>query len=718
MSNKKYKRRSRKLPTQDLRERLKTKFFKNPSKTYNAKQIIHSESFSNSKDSVNHALSHLSGEGYLIELNENRYKFNQNSVKKTRIFEGIVDMTKHGSAYIVCDGLESDVFVPLKRLKGALDRDRVEVMVLSKNKDKYTGEVLKVLERNTTHFVGTYQPNKNFGFVLPLGHSVTFDVYVHDKDSKNAKAGDKVIVKIDRWPSNNRKSPIGHIERILSEDDVNEIRMQTILAEKGFSEIFPAQVEKEVAEMVFDLGPEELKRRRDFRGAATCTIDPFDAKDFDDAISLEYLDNGQIEIGVHIADVTHYVRPGTALDKEAFDRATSVYMVDRTAPMLPEKLSNELCSLRADEDSMTFSAAFVLDKDYGIVKSWFGKSVIHSDYRFSYEDAQEIIDGRTQNPFQKELRLLNNIAKTLRKRRMKKGSIEFESDEVKIILDEDKNPVDIQVKERLDTHLLVEEYMLMANKQVGAFMAHRDKPNVPFIYRVHDLPDQDRMTDFALLLKEMGFQFYMDSPNAIKSSIKRLNEAASEDEAFKMIQPMAIRMMSKAAYSTDNIGHFGLGFDNYSHFTSPIRRYSDVIAHRILQDNLSKITRYNKLEIEEQCLHISNQEKKAMEAERDSIKYKKAEFISNHIGEEYDGIVSGMIDRGVFVQIVENHCEGMVPFDRFEEPYDVAESRLEAVARHSKHVLKMGAKLRVKIIDVSVERAEIDMDLVYIGKEE
>lgn len=713
MNNKKHKRKPRKLPSGDLRERLKTKFFKNPTKTYDAKQIMHSESFSNNKDSVDHALHHLSDEGFLIELNENRYKFNKNSVKSSRIFEGKVDMTKHGSAFVICDGLESDVFIPRNRMKGALNNDRVEVIVLSKTKNKYSGEIIKIIERNTTHFVGTYQSSKSFGFVLPLSSSIPFDIYVHNEQSKNAKDGDKVIVKVDKWPTSSRKSPIGHIERILAEDDINEVRMQSILAEQGFSEIFPEEVENEVASMRFDLNQKELNRRRDFRDVATVTIDPFDAKDFDDAISIQHLDNGQVEIGVHIADVSHYVKPHTALDKEAYKRSTSVYMVDRTAPMLPEKLSNELCSLRPDEDSMTFSAAFVLDRDFGVIKSWFGKSVIHSDYRLSYEDAQDIIDGQVENEFRDDLRFLNKIAKTLRERRMKKSSLEFDTVEIKIILDEDKHPVDIKIKERLDTHLLVEEFMLLANQQVGTFMSNRDKPDVPFIYRIHDLPDEDKMTDFALMLKAMGFQFYMDSPQAIKASIKRLNDAAKEDEALKMIQPMAIRIMSKAMYSTDNIGHFGLGFQYYTHFTSPIRRYSDVLAHRILQDNLNKITRYNKQELEAECIHISNQERKAMEAERDSIKYKKAEFMKRHIGEEFNGIVSGIIDRGVFVQIIENQCEGMVPFDRFDEDYDVAESRLEAVARQSGEVLKIGHKLRVKIVDVDVSRAEIDMDLVF-----
>lgn len=713
MSKKKYHRKPKKLNTEDLREKLKTKFYKNPSRVYTAHQLIHSESFSNSKDSVNHALHHLSNEGFLIELKENRFKFNQNSVKASRIFEGIVDITKHGSAYIICEGLESDVFVPKSRLKGALDNDRVEVMVLSKNKNKYTGEVIKIVERNTSHVVGRYQSSKNFGFVIPHNASFQFDVYIHDADSLQAKDGDIVIARIDKWPSTSRKSPIGKIERILSEDDFNEIRMQSILADHGFSEIFPKEVENEVANMKFDLNSEELARRRDFRNVLTITIDPFDAKDFDDAISIRHLDGGQVEVGVHIADVTHYVKPNTALDKEAYKRSTSVYMVDRTAPMLPEKLSNELCSLRPEEDSMTFSAVFVLDRDYGVIKSWFGKTVIHSDHRFSYEEAQEIIDGTKPSDIRDDLILLNKIAKTLRTRRMKKNSVDFETDEIKIILDENKVPIDIKIKERLDTHLLIEEFMLLANLQVGTFMSQRDTPKVPFVYRVHDIPDEERMTDFALLLREMGFQFYMDSPQAIKSSIKRLNEAAREDEALKMVQPMAIRMMSKAIYSTENIGHFGLGFNDYSHFTSPIRRYSDVLAHRILYDNLDKITRYNKAELELQCVHISNQEKKAMEAERESIKYKKAEFMKRHIGQEYDGIVSGIIDRGVFVQIVENQCEGLVPFDRFDDQYDVADSRLEAIGRQSKEVIKIGHRLRVKIVDVDVEQAEIDMDLVF-----
>lgn len=713
MNKKKYNRKPKKLATEDLREKLKTKFYKNPGEIYSARQLMHSESFTNNKDSVNHALHHLSNEGFLIELKENRFKFNKNSVKASRIFEGKVDMTKHGSAFIICEGLESDVFVPRGRLKGALDNDRVEVMVLSKNKNKYSGEVIKIVERNTNHVVGIYQSNNSFGFVIPQNTSIQFDVYVHDADSKNARDGDIVIVKIDKWPTSSRKSPIGHVERILSEDDVNEVRMQSILANQGFSEIFPEEVEKEVASMRFDLSQKEMASRRDFRDVATVTIDPFDAKDFDDAISIKRLDKGQIEIGVHIADVTHYVRPGTALDKEAYKRSTSVYMVDRTAPMLPEKLSNELCSLRPNEDSMTFSAVFVMDKDFGVIKSWFGRSVIHSDYRFSYEEAQEIINGEKENEFQEDLRFLNKIAKTLRERRMKKLSLEFETDEVKIILDENKIPVDIKIKERLDTHLLVEEYMLLANQHVGTYMTNKDSPPVPFIYRIHDLPDQDRMNDFALMLSEMGFQFYMDSPQAIKSSIKRLNEAAREDEAIKMIQPSAIRMMSKAIYSTENIGHFGLGFTDYSHFTSPIRRYSDVLAHRILYDNIDKITRYNKADLEAQCVHISNQERKAMEAERDSIKFKKAEFMNRHIGQEFDGIVSGIIDRGVFVQIIENQCEGMVPFDRFDENYDVAESRLVAVARESKDVLKIGHRLRVKIVGVDVDKAEIDMDLVF-----
>jgi len=649
-----------------------------------------------------------------MKLKRKRNKHRNQPRKRSSVFEGMVDMTKHGTAYIICEDLDSDVFVPKKKLLNALHNDRVEVKILNKNKGKYSGEITRIIERNTTHFVGKYQSSANFGFVIPFDNRVNFDIYVHDKDVMNARDGDRVIVKVDRWPSNNRKSPVGHIEKIISEDDLHEVRMQMILAEQGFSEIFPEQVEKEVASMKYDLNKKEISRRKDFRDVLTMTIDPVDAQDFDDAISIKVLENGHVEVGIHIADVTHYVRPGTHLDKEAYKRSTSVYLVDRVAPMLPKKLSHDLCSLRPGEDSMTFSVVLKFDKDFGVIDSWFGKTVIHSDFHFSYEEAQSIIDGKDKKntKVQNELRLLNRIAKTLRNRRMRKESVEFDSDEVQIILDENKKPIDIKVLERLDTHLLIEEFMLLANRQVGHFMSHRDKPNIPFVYRVHDLPNEEKMTDFAMLLKQMGFQFYMDSPNAIKSSIKRLHEAAQEDEALKMVMPMAIRMMAKAVYSTDNIGHFGLGFEDYSHFTAPIRRYSDILVHRILYNNLSKISRWNKEELEIQSRHISNQERKAMDAERDSIKYKKAEFMASHIGKEFDGIISGMIDMGVFVQIIENHCEGLVPFDRFEESYTIAESRLEAKSNQTGTTLKIGDRIRVKIVDVDVDRVEIDMDLV------
>ena len=442
----------------------------------------------------------------------------------------------------------------------------------------------------------------------------------------------------------------------------------------------------------------------------TFTIDPATAKDFDDALSLQRLENGNLEIGIHIADVTHYVKPGSNLDKEALDRATSVYLVDRVAPMLPEILSNELCSLRPDEDSLTFSAIFEFNSDHNIVKRWFGKCIIHSQRRFSYEEAQAIIDGQP-GPFGEELKALDKLAHILRKRRLNEGSIAFESPEVQFELNEMNHPISIHTKERLDTHMLVEDFMLLANREVAQYIHEKEDKEIPFVYRVHDVPDEEKLKEYSLFLKELGFNFDYQNPRKIKESFNRLSEEAREDEVLAFAEPFAVRTMAKAVYTTENIGHFGLGFDHYTHFTSPIRRYADVLVHRILEKNLSGVYREKKNTLEQQCKHISNQEKKAQEAERESIKFKQVEYISDHIGEEFTGIISGMIDRGFFVALEHTQIEGMVGFDTLNEPFLVAENRMQAHAHRSKKTLKIGQKIKVRVLAARIEDMEVDMVL-------
>jgi ribonuclease R len=455
--------------------------------------------------------------------------------------------------------------------------------------------------------------------------------------------------------------------------------------------------------------PEEIAKRRDLRDIPTFTIDPIDAKDFDDALSIEYFDDGSCEIGVHIADVTHYVKPNTALDKEAYLRSTSVYLVDRVLPMLPERLSNELCSLRPNEDKYTFSAVFKFDKKDNLIGRWFGKTIIHSDRRFAYEEAQEVIENK-EGDMTKEILDMARIARKMRKQRFKEGAIAFESEEVRFKLDEDGVPIDVYIKERKEANLLIEDYMLLANKEVAIYVNKKEKPEIPYIYRIHDLPNPDKVAEFARFAFELGVHLKTDTPEQIAKSYNDLAKKAQTEEALKMLQPLAIRTMAKAEYATDNIGHYGLGFDFYTHFTSPIRRYSDVLAHRILYQVLeNKNYRFNKETLDTQCRHISLMERKANDAERESIKYKQTEFMEKHVGSAFEGVISGIIDRGIFVELKESHCEGMVSFDTMYEAFEITDGRLKAVGLRTGKVYKMGDTVRVVITNADLQKRQIDM---------
>ena len=710
-----------KIPTNILKKEIIRLFKRHTDRRYNAKQIIKKLKIENSKTSVNAALDTLAEEKALKHIGEGKFRFNgviKSSTKRATL-EGIVDMTRTGAAYIVIEGQEDDVHVSQKYINNALHGDKVRIRSWTPSgRKKAEGEVEEVLERATSHFIGTMSKSTRFSFVMPDRENMPVDIIVYPENLNNATDGDKVVVKITKWHGNGIKSPVGEITSVLGKAGSSDIEMKSILINNGFNLDFPPAVIKEAEQFRDVIDESEVAIRRDMRSVTTFTIDPHDAKDFDDALSIQYLENGNCEIGVHIADVTHFVRPGTALDKEAFSRSTSVYLVDRVLPMLPENLSNGLCSLRPNEDKYTFSAVFTFNKEDKIVDRWFGKTLTHSDRRFAYEEAQEVIEAG-EGDMAEELKAMNRIAKKLRKAKFKNGAINFETEEVKFKLDENAVPIDVYVKVRKEAHLLIEDFMLLANKEVAKFVANKEKPEIPFIYRVHDEPNPDKVAEFARFALELGIKMKVDTPEQIAKSYNDLSDMADDNDTVKMLQPIAIRTMSKAEYTSENIGHYGLAFDFYSHFTSPIRRYSDVLCHRILHKVLSgKNYRVNKDELEDQCRHISVQERKAMDSERESIKYKQVEYIEKNVGETFEGIISGIIDRGLFIELKVSKCEGMVSFDTLGESFAVAEGRLKATGNRTGKEYKMGDTVSVTITGADLQKRQIDMRLNEEEEEE
>ena len=720
----------RKISAHDLQIAVVALFRQNPGKKFSARHIIERLGIANNKDSVQNALDQLEIAGKLapeqtrpevvkpIPSVKRQEKFNNRQPRgaesnSRKTLEGVVDMTKKGDAYVVCEGSEQDIFVPSKFLNGAMKGDKVRVSAHFSTRRRPDGEIIAVLERATDHFIGVFFDTKNYGVVQPDRVDVP-EILIKFNDFNGAENGQKVVVRITDFSPVRGQRLAGKITAVLGQPGSSDIEMKAILINNGFNITFPEEVLAEAAKITDDTeGAEEIARRRDMRHITTFTIDPFDAKDFDDALSIELLPNGNLEIGVHIADVSHYVLPNSLLDREAYLRSTSVYLVDRVCPMLPERLSNELCSLRPNEDKLTFSAVFEFDDSLKIVKKWFGKTVIHSNRRYAYEEAQAILEAG-EGDFAGELLKLNQIALHLRKKRFRDGAINFETDEVKFKLDEEGVPIEVFVKERKEAHLLIEDFMLLANKEVATFMAKRDKNGleVPYIYRIHDEPDLEKLKNLGEFARELGVKMQLDTPKNIAKSLNDLAKRSEDDESVRMLTPIAIRCMAKAAYSSDNIGHYGLAFEFYSHFTSPIRRYSDVLAHRILFDNLTKIQRVDKEKLEEQCKHISKQERKAADAERQSIKYKQVEYIKSHIGEVFEGIVSGMLERGVFVEIKHMLAEGMCDFGRAPEPFEVEPSRLRARGMRSGKMLRMGQTVKVQIVDADLELRQIDMRLL------
>jgi ribonuclease R len=629
--------------------------------------------------------------------------------------EGTVDLTADGSAFIVTDDPdENDIFVAPRKLRNALNGDRVKVYVYAKSKGRRKeGEVIEILQRAKTEFTGIVKLSERYAFFIPDDRKMMHDIFIPMADLNGAENGIKAVAEITDWPAQ-AKNPVGRIKHILGVQGDNDTEMNAILAEFGFPLAFPAEVEHEAESITEDITPKEIAKRRDYRNVTTFTIDPFDAKDFDDALSFKILENGNYEVGVHIADVSHYIIPDSALDKEAFERGTSVYLVDRVIPMLPERLSNGLCSLRPNEDKLCFAAIFELDERANIINEWFGKTVIHSNRRFAYEEVQQVIETK-EGDYRDEILKLNELAYILRERKFKAGAISFETTEVKFILDEKGKPTGVYVKERKDAHKLIEDFMLLANRKVAEFVSKKGKGKhkYTFVYRAHDSPKPDALASFANFASRFGYKINTKSDKEIARSLNYLMEDVEGKKEQNVLTHLAIRSMAKAIYTTKTSSHYGLAFDHYTHFTSPIRRYPDVMVHRLLQHYLEGGQSVNAEHYEKLCQHASQMEKRAADAERASIKYKQAEFLQDQVGEVYSGVISGVTEWGMYVEIIENKCEGMIRLrDISDDFYTLDEKNYQIIGQRKKKVYRLGDEVRIRVKNVDLAKKQIDFSLV------
>ena len=656
---------------------------------------------------VNVVLQELHDDGYLEQIVRGKYKLKAKSGTVT----GTVDMQSQGFAYVNSDEVDRPVLISSRNLNHAMEGDKVSVRLFaSRKKHDLEGEIIEIIERAKSVFVGTVQISRNFAFLIPSG-KVGFDIFIPLEKLKGAKNGQKAIAEIIEWPPNAR-SPIGEIKDVLGDAGNNDTEMHAILAEFELPHKFPVNVDNAAEKIPLEITEEEIKKRRDVRGITTFTIDPHDAKDFDDALSLQKLKNGNWEVGVHIADVTHYVTPNTIIEDEAQSRATSVYLVDRVVPMLPERLSNGVCSLRPNEDKLCFSAIFELTGDADLVKEWFGKTVIHSNRRFAYEEAQQVIETG-EGDFSSEMLILNQLANKLRDKRFKNGSIAFERVEIKFEIDDKGKPLSVYFKEAKDSNKLIEEFMLLANKRVAEFVGKpgENKTSKTFVYRIHDKPDPDKLSNFNTFIQRFGYGIQLTTSRAISSSLNNLLNNVKGKKEQNLVETLAIRTMAKAAYSTRNIGHYGLSFEYYSHFTSPIRRYPDMMVHRLLEKYLTGGRSANEQKYEDLCKHSSDMETRAANAERASIKYKQVEFMQDHIGKIYPGVISGVTDFGVFVEL-ENKIEGMIPIRELDDDFYIFdEKNYSLVGRHSHKTYQLGDDVTVKIWRTNLEKKQLDFQL-------
>ena len=705
----------------------------NAGKPFNHKQIAAKlgTDDANSRNAIVKSLSQLRAKDQIAEPDRGKYVFNDSRHYHT----GILDISSRGGGYVIVEGMDQDVFIHEKNLNHALHKDEVKIYVHKQRRSKkYEGEIVEVIKRKTMEFVGTIDIKDNFAFVnASAGGKMYTDIFVHKSNIGDAKNGEKVLVKIESW-EDDRDSPTGKVIKCLGMPGEHDTEIHSILAQYGLPLDFPEEIEKYANGLDTSIKKEEIAKRRDMRRDLTFTIDPKDAKDFDDALSFEVLENGNYEVGIHIADVSHYVVPGSVLDDEAYERATSVYLVDRVVPMLPEVLSNNACSLRPNEEKYTFSAVFELDKETAKVHNqWFGRTVTYSDARFAYEEAQQIIEtgngiipadisltGKEYTADEKVVNAtleLNKLAKIMRRQRMKNGAISFDKVEVKFNLDEDNEPVGVYFKTAKDANKLIEEFMLLANKKVAEFIGKQD-PKKTFIYRIHDEPDDEKLASLSNIAGRFGYKTDFKDRKATANSLNSLLTSVQGKKEQNLIDTLTIRTMSKAIYSTDNIGHYGLAFDYYSHFTSPIRRYPDVMVHRLLQRYLDGGKSANQEEYEEKCKHSSDMEYFATSAERDSIKYMQVKFMQDHQDEIFLGVISGVTSWGIYVEIVENKCEGMIRISDIKgDYYEFDQEKYAVIGRKTKREITLGDEIYVRVKNADLVKKNLDFTLVGTQEE-